>query len=102
MADKPFTPGTGRKGRVFMVMGGVQLHPEGTMVWQELAVCDDKPAAMREFDQVILDRAGVYHQVSTLEKARIVREYAGPPLMLIERSEMVVHSAGMLSEMEEA
>jgi hypothetical protein len=101
MADKQFTPGIGRKGRVFIVMGGVVLQPEETMLWQELVVCDDKPSAMREFDQIILDRAGIRHQVGTAEKARIVREYVGP-LMMIERSEMVVHSAGVVSETEDA
>lgn len=89
-----FDPALGRKGRKFVVMMGVSLPPDNTLVWQEVANEDDKAAANREMDRIMLERSDVPAYPTAQEKRQAIESYDGPALIVIERTEQVIRSAG--------
>lgn len=89
-----FAPAIGQKGQKILVMGGVKLFPEQTYLWQELDALDTKSQAIKSMEQIMLDREGVTEQLTPRERKRVLENYAGSPLMLVERTDRIIHFAG--------
>lgn len=102
MKKTRFDPSLSSKGaRQFVVMMGVSLPPENTLVWQEVASEDSKAAANREMDRVMLERSDAPAYPNAYEKRKAIENYDGPALIVIERNERVIRSAGYILEYDD-
>lgn len=98
MNKKRFDPGIGRASRQWIVLMGVNLPPENTLVWQECASEDNKAAANREMERIMLERSDVKPYPTAREKQVALTNYDGPALVIVERTEQVVRSVGFLTD----
>ncbi len=97
MEKTRFDPSLSSAGaRQFVVMMGISLPPENTLVWQEVASENSKAAANREMDRIMLERSDVPTYPTANEKRKAIENYDGPALMVIERNERVIRSAGYI------